>query len=260
MKDCILIGSKYADILQGIVFLVSVSVLFIHKLVFEDGRFSYYKLGFKKSAHQTFGTLWRDRQFFVVSANSRSWKMWLLDNLKQGFSTGMSHIWGTYAAIKISGKFDNDECGWFLLQYLIDTIIGVILSIFLSKISVFTIKKISYKIGTKWFNIGNYGDFGRNRKLFYTIWIVQLLHWSVCSLFARISCTLILLGFSKKNNVFVEWFSNLWNNSNNELLFVVLFVPMFFNSMQFIVQNLFLRWKKPIIDYNSFLLSGYSRG
>ena len=261
LEECILIGNSFADIMQIIVFFSALGFLFLHKIIIEDGRLSFYKhhwgiiIKSRKKSFVTFGTFLEKRKEFVKCENARSWKMWFLDNFKQGLSTGMSHIWGTFVAIKISGKSGNDQCGWFLLQYMIDTVIGVILTILLSKLTVFIMFKINYGIAMKWLTIGNYGDETRHQRLFYKIWIVQIFHWLVCSLLARIFCSIILLIFKNENDKFVDWFGDLWTNKHNELIFVILVIPLIFNTLQFIVQNIFLRWKRPAISINSFLIN-----
>jgi hypothetical protein len=264
LGECILIGNSFADIMQAIVFVSAVGFLFLHKVLIEDGRWTFYKYHWsvivksRKNSFETFGSLLEKRKEFEKSENARSWKMWFLDNFKQGLSTGMAHIWGTFVAIKISGKSGNDQCGWFLLQYMIDTVIGVVLTLALSKITVFIIFKISYGIAMKWLSIGNYGDEKRHQILFYKIWIIQVFHWLVCSLLARIFCSVVLLIFRYENDKFVDWFSGLWSNKHNELIFVILVIPLIFNTIQFIVQNIFLRWNRPSLSINSFLINSHN--
>lgn len=261
MEECILIGNSFADLMQLIVFISAVGFLFLHKILIEDGRLQYYKYHnkiqkFRSNNYIKFQDLYNKKRNYEKPENARTWKLWFLDNFKQGLSTGMSHIWGTFVAIKISGKSGNDQCGWFLLQYLIDTIIGVLLAFSLSKSSVYIIYKINYGFSIKWFSIGNYGDERRQKSLYYKVWFVQVIHWLICSLVARILCSVILLIFRNENDIFVNWFSDLWNNKNDELIVVILVIPLLFNTLQFIVQNIFLRWNRPKISINSFVING----
>jgi hypothetical protein len=62
--------------------------------------------------------------------------------------------------------------------------------------------------------------------------------------------------FRNENDIFVNWFSDLWNNKNDELIVVILVIPLLFNTLQFIVQNIFLRWNRPKISINSFVING----
>jgi len=252
MSSCILVGNKFANIMQIIVFFSASGMLFFHKILMEDGRLAWY--------HERWIDNKKNRWYnvndkYVKPPTARTWKIWFLDNTKQGLSTFMSHIWGTYAAVKISGNNDNDQCGWFLLQYMIDTCVGVFLAIMFSKLTVVIVSHINFQFRITWMTIGKYGSNSNSREIFYKVWFFQMIHWLMCSLLARIFCSVILLIFQNQNDIFVNWFSSWWNNKHDELIFVILAIPMIFNTMQFIIQNLFLKWNKPMLEANSFLIN-----
>lgn len=264
-EECILIGNKFAIIMQIIVAFNSILFLFLHKIFIENMYINYlltnlkYYINFnisrKHITYYNYSNIKKNNYDDYINNLSkiRNWKTWFLDNLKQGASTSMSHIWGTYAAIKLSGKLSGDECGWFFLQFTIDTILGVLFAISFSKISIFLVRKYNYVFAFKWLSIGNYNNVPINKK--YHVWFFQLLHWLLCSLIARILCTLILLALKTPNIKFVNIFSNSWNNNRiNELIFVILIIPLILNTFQFIIQNIFLRWKRIHTDNNEFLL------
>ena len=266
-NKCILIGNSFANIMQLIVAVVAVTFLFLHKIFIENMYINYiinkakinYKFRYTNRNYITYNNYTslnntNYNQYQKNISNSRNWKVWFLDNLKQGASTSMSHIWGTYAAIKLSGKLSGDECGWFFLQFTIDTILGVLLAIIFSKLSVLVIKKINFLFSLRWLSIGNYDNVEKKYK--YYVWLFQLFHWLICSLIARIICTLILVSLKNPGVHFVNIFSNGWeNNRHNELIFVILLIPLTLNTFQFIIQNIFLRWKKPLLNNSEFLLN-----
>ena len=165
-----------------------------------------------------------------------------MDNFKQGLSTLAGHFWALYAA-KLLSKDNSDECGWFIIQFLVDTILAIILSFILSKISIKLLALVSINFTNKWLLIGNYETITNCK---YKIWAFQTIHWLICSLLARIICTYIILGLYYHFTIVNNWFSNLWiDERNNELIVVTIVIPITMNTMQLLIQNWFLRWNKP---------------
>jgi hypothetical protein len=226
---CILIGNKFANILQIVVFLNTVFILLFHKIIIENNYKNYYqkyikilnnKCNYKKSI------------FYI----KRTWKIWFMDNTKQGLSSMLGHIWATYISIYIS---DNNEfeCNWFLVQFLIDTLFAMYLSFTFSKISIYLIGICNKDIQNKYMTIGYYEDNN------YKIWIIQTIHWILVSMLSRIICSLLII---LTKNIWIEpniWMNNMWNNKRQEqLFFTILIMPIILNSIQYLTQNWFLRW------------------
>jgi hypothetical protein len=228
---CIIIGNKFANIIQILVFILSVSSLFLHKIFIENDTFSYYSRIRKYICKQTDNN----------ELSPRIWKVWFMDNIKQGLSTLAGHFWAIYAA-KLLSKDNSDECGWFIIQFLVDTLIAIILSFILCKISIKLISIVSINFTNKWLLIGNYGSV--YSKTEYKIWAIQTLHWLICNLIARIVCTYLILALYNDFTIVNIWFSNIWvNNRNDELILVTLVIPIIMNTLQLLIQNWFLRWK-----------------
>ena len=165
-----------------------------------------------------------------------------MDNIKQGLSSFVGHLWAIFFAITLSNSENTQyQCGWFLIQFLIDTIIGIGLSFLFSILTIKLLKICFPNFTNQYLTIGYY-DFGRNR---FTVWKIQTFHWLFVSITARMICSLIIY-FS--HNLWIsslEWFDNIWNNKKEELLFVVLIIPIKLNCMQYLLQNRFLRWTSP---------------
>ena len=177
-----------------------------------------------------------------TATHPRKWDLWFMDNLKQGISTLAGHFWALYAA-KLLSKDNSDECGWFMIQFLVDTFIATILGFILSNISIKLCSFVSNVFAKKWLLIGNY-ETKPNCK--YRIWAFQTLHWLVCSLFAKVACTFLISGMCYYFTIVNHWFSNMWvAERNNELIVVTIIVPTTMNSTQLLIQNWFLRWNKP---------------
>jgi len=237
-ESCKLIGNSFANTIQVVVFILSLISLFIHKIFIEND-FNNLYTRLKLCIYSKCCCV----NTFKYSQNTpRKWNVWLMDNIKQGFSTLAGHFWAIYAA-KLLTSNNNDECGWFLIQFLVDTLFAIVLSFLLSKLSIKIISLISKSFADKWLTIGNYYTTYYNYK--YQIWLFQTVHWLVCNLLARIACTYFILGcYHYFENINV-WFSNMWiNNRDNELIVVSLIIPLIMNTIQLLIQNWFLRWKK----------------
>ena len=237
---CVLVGNHFANTMQFVVAVVSVAVLLLHKIFIEDN------LGHLKSRLYQFIT---KKEY--KSNRGRPWNLWLMDNTKQGLSSSLAHIYATYIAVLFSqgteGTNDGDPCAWFLIQFLIDTAIGVFLSFGLSKFSIFLIGECNQPLAKRWLTIGNYNTLTPKHR--YFIWGVQVFHWLVCSLLARLICSLILLATLPLWNSFAYAFSQPWQHHRHaELVFVVLGMPIIMNSVQFLLTNWYLRWKRPTIN------------
>ena len=236
---CIIIGNKYANIVQILVFILSISSLFLHKILIENDFCNFYSR-IKKFIYYQLCNCSKIIKYNEIIP--RKWNLWFMDNFKQGLSTLSGHFWALYAA-KLLSKDNSDECGWFIIQFLVDTLLAIILSFILSKLSIKLISFISINFANKWLSIGNYDTTYHNYK--YKIWLFQTVHWLICSLLARIACTYLILSIYGYFVIINNWFSNRWTDKrNDELIIVTLVIPVIMNIMQLLIQNWFLRWNK----------------
>lgn len=238
---CVLVGNHFANTMQFVVAVVSLTVLVFHKIFIEDNACSL-----KSRLIQSI-----TRKPPAKYKPGRPWKLWLMDNTKQGLSSSIAHIYATYIAVLFShGTNDGDPCAWFLIQFLIDTALGVFLSFGLSKLSIFLIGECNQPLAKRWLTVGNY--YTMSHRQIYFIWGVQVFHWLVFSLLARLICSLILLATLPIWNSVAFAFSQPWqHNRHAELVFVVLGMPILMNSVQFLLTNWYLRWKRPNINNDS---------
>jgi hypothetical protein len=228
---CLLIGNVFANSMQFVVCILAICVLFFHKICIENDSLKIKRRLFKNYRENL--------------SDKREWNIWFMDNFKQGVSSTIAHIYATYIARLFTlGNENDDECGWFLIQFLVDTILGVLFSFGISKFSIYILNSIYPKFSRNWLIIGNYNSNGiKNR---YWVWILQVFHWIFCSMLARVLCTFIIfisIFYWKDFNIL---FSKLWiNNRYNELVFVILVMPIMLNSLQFLLTNWFLHWERP---------------
>jgi hypothetical protein len=230
METCLIIGNSFANIMQVVVLVLAISSLFIHKILVENNILNIFKDNLRR----------------------RTWPIWFMDNLKQGISTFIAHWWAVFISVYLGS--DSDECGIFFIQFMIDTLIGLLLSFVFSKASIKLLDYFCPNISVKWFTIGNYSSYVNYQK--YLIWLVQCLHWCLCSMLARIICSSILILAYPKFLEFNEHFSNQFvNNRHTELLLVTLIIPLIIDTFQFLIQNWFLRFKNNKTDLDLVLIA-----
>jgi len=253
MNDsCVLIGNEFAFYLQIIVFFSSISVLFLHKILIENN----FKNIYQASVKFLYNKFYKCCKKNIYFNEKRTWKIWFMDNIKQGLSSLLGHFWAIFIAITLSNNENTQhQCGWYLIQFLIYTIIGVGLSFLFSILTIKLLKMCFPNFTNEYLTIGYY-DLGQNS---FSVWKIQTLHWLFVSITARMLCSLLIF---YSNNIWISslvWFDNIWNNKREELLFVVLILPIKLNCTQYLLQNRFLRWTKskrndtlrtPILDVN----------
>ena len=89
---CLLIGNKFATILQIVVLINIIIILFLHKIIIEDNFKNYYQ----NSVVIIYKNCFCKKPVFYMK---RTWKIWIMDNSKQGLSSFLGHIWATYISI-----------------------------------------------------------------------------------------------------------------------------------------------------------------
>lgn len=239
--ECSLVGNSFANTMQFVVTVTAVSVLLFHKIFIEDNHCMF------RTRIMSIFTKKPSKTPYIT--DSRTWRVWFMDNFKQGSSSAAAHIYATYIAHEFTKySVGTDSCIWFLIQFLIDTIFGVAFTLIISKGTIWIVEISNAPFAKRWLTIGNYSTI--TPKHYYRIWAAQVGHWIVCSLIARLLCSVIIIvginGWSELN----RFFSRKWEGHRHaELFFVVLAMPIIMNSIQFLVQNWYLRWKRPPIGH-----------
>jgi hypothetical protein len=103
-----------------------------------------------------------------------------MDNSKQFFSLCISIYW----VLIIKNKtLITDRCAWFSFLFIVDTILGVMLTLGLCRTTLFCFHKCNCRMTTQWLSFGNYITKGYDYK--WRIWCIQTIHWNICYLFAH---------------------------------------------------------------------------
>lgn len=217
--QCKLLEGWYAFFIQGLLGLLALSSLLIKR--------------------------WRE-------IPKRTWTIWMMDVSKQGVSSLCIHFLAIFIALLMSTLTkDTNQCAWYFLIFIIDTILGTLISygllILTTKIA------IRYKI-TSLEKSGEYGI--PPSKL---IWIKQLSVWCIIVLVARGISIFIIWGSPQQLAVFANLIANPFKNKPKLFLgLVMVLCPLIINLIQMWIQDSFLKKKiiiSPIIfDIDSNIL------
>jgi hypothetical protein len=169
----------------------------------------------------------------------RTFETWFLDVSKQGLGAVYAHILNMIVAAVIVGHARGDfiledECAWYATMYVMDTVVGLILSIYFLKL----IDQLADKHG--WNTLMHSGVYvGPER---YKTWSHQLMAWLSILSVVKVMLTFLMWLFSP---VLAKWAAVLFqpfeDNTRIELLFVMIVFPGFLNVIWFWITDHFLK-------------------
>jgi hypothetical protein len=192
--------------------------------------------------------------FFVWRFESprRTLSHFCADNLKQGISAGVVHGLATGLAMVLRSVTDwVDECDWYLMVFLWDTVLGCGLNIIFYRSSAacfgnfYLLEPLSrigdYEAAPNLIGVRAPSTFGQRAGR----WLAQVLHWVSCAVLGRLCVFLILYSLHDPFGHVATWFGG-WACSQREVelktwLFIVL-IPVSLDAIQFVVQSF---WLKP---------------
>lgn len=168
----------------------------------------------------------------------RAWKIFLMDVSKQAISAGLAHIMNVIIALVLSAwEADDNPCVWYFINITIDTTIGVLLCYCMLQL----VLRASEKRGWTRMRTGRYVSEGEG-KLDFLAWGLQLMVWCMIVACVKVSLAGVIYLSSTilglVGSVLLGW---LEANPQAELVFVMVFVPLVMNCMQFWVQDTFLK-------------------
>eukprot|EP01062_Namystynia_karyoxenos_P082469 TRINITY_DN9299_c0_g2_i1.p2 TRINITY_DN9299_c0_g2~~TRINITY_DN9299_c0_g2_i1.p2 ORF type:complete len:312 (+),score=59.38 TRINITY_DN9299_c0_g2_i1:85-1020(+) len=111
------------------------------------------------------GLLWK-RQREARRGEQRPLSVWVLDVSKQGFSGGAAHASGMLWAVILQGaavsspRAFTSECSWYLVVFVVDTTLGVVVTIALHKLIVAWVRRTRTKV-RRWIDpVADCGKYG----------------------------------------------------------------------------------------------------
>lgn len=152
----------------------------------------------------------------------RKFETWFLDVSKQGVGAVYAHFLNMAIAKIIAQNVRgditlDDECAWYAINYLIDTTIGLVLSIMFLQLLDIVADQLD------WAHLKNKGVYvGKDR---YTTWAVQLVVWIIILTIVK----LLICWFMWLTSEWLAWFGKvLFEPFQKNIRFELLFVMIFF--------------------------------
>jgi hypothetical protein len=184
------------------------------------------------------GSLWIKRMNEVPR---RTFQTWFLDVSKQGFGACYAHVMNMVIAAVISQNIRGDsvledQCAWYAISFLIDTTLGLALSIgFLHLLDLLANKR-------DWLSLRNSGVYTGSTA--FTHWLHQVIAWMLILTVVKIFMYLFMWAFSEP----LAWvgqvlFRPLQGNIRFELLFVMILFPGLMNVIYFWIADHHLKAK-----------------
>lgn len=168
------------------------------------------------------------KRFCEPKYKRRSWIIWFYDTSKQGIGAAVIH----FANVFLADMFTGDPCTWYIVSFLLDSTIGLIVIYILLQLSQFIADW--YKCYT--LRVGDYGDPPQ-----CNIWIGQCGLYILVILAEKILMTLLVLfKFWKDVRKFIM---SPIQNPKVELVLVMFVIPFIINTFIFWVVDNFLKKK-----------------
>jgi len=190
----------------------------------------------------------------------RTYKIWFFDISKQVIGQLYAHGLNLAIALYITNTLTvNDQCQWYLTNYLLDVIIGI----FLSWICVRFCNYLSDTFGViipcfRMWKIGDYGEINKYDIIekcddnilenVYSVrcnYFTQLLIWIVIITLVKLIIFLtLILTLLHPLDSFGKWLVKpVYNYPHTELIMVMIIIPLILNTAQYIIQDNYLKKK-----------------
>eukprot|EP00742_Colponemidia_sp_Colp-10_P011883 GILJ01013266.1.p1 GENE.GILJ01013266.1~~GILJ01013266.1.p1 ORF type:complete len:285 (-),score=28.94 GILJ01013266.1:71-925(-) len=178
----------------------------------------------------------------------RPWKIFGLDASKQAVGACLAHLCNLLLATLLSSNGSN-PCVWYYVNIFMDCSLGVLLAFLLHS----TIEDRALRKGYFAFRSGDYGPL---EALNYNHWWVQVGTWCLVIVVSKLALLLIMLIFADAFVAVGELSLSPFLPYPRLLLFVVMvLVPLLLNSVQFCLQDSFLKRRKTLDESRTSLFS-----
>lgn len=172
----------------------------------------------------------------------RRFETWFMDVSKQGIGAIYAHVLNMIIAAlivaNVRGDFVlEDQCAWYATMYVMDTVVGLVLSIYLLAL----LDKVSN--ARNWTTLMHSGVYvGPDR---YITWGHQILAWLLILTVVKAILTFLMWAASP---ILGFWAAILFapfdGNTRMELLFVMIVFPGFLNVIWFWITDQYLKAEK----------------
>eukprot|EP00571_Detonula_confervacea_P002354 CAMPEP_0172314034 /NCGR_PEP_ID=MMETSP1058-20130122/21514_1 /TAXON_ID=83371 /ORGANISM="Detonula confervacea, Strain CCMP 353" /LENGTH=282 /DNA_ID=CAMNT_0013027791 /DNA_START=215 /DNA_END=1060 /DNA_ORIENTATION=- len=169
----------------------------------------------------------------------RKFLTWFLDVSKQAFGAFYAHVLNMIISAVIAGNVRSgntldDECAWYAINYVIDTTLGLVITI----VFLDWLERLANHFN--WVALKNSGVYVGREGICHWVW--QMLAWIVIlSLVKVIICIFMWLFSAPLAYVGAVLFAPLQSNIRFELLFVMIFFPGVLNIVYFWITDSYLK-------------------
>ncbi|KAI4469216.1 vacuolar membrane protein [Holotrichia oblita] len=166
------------------------------------------------------------KRFCEPRHERRSWLIWFYDTSKQGMGALAIHL----ANVWLAGQYTGDPCTWYIINFLLDSSIGLLIIFIGIKLSQCLARK-------KGWEAINFGEYGKPPSM--NAWLAQCCLYLGLMVIVKTTITLFMqLDFWEKVKDFIL---SPINNPKVELAFVMLIIPFFVNvSLYFFLYILYI--------------------
>ena len=171
----------------------------------------------------------------------REFVTWFLDVSKQAFGACYAHVLNmiisALIADNVGSSMLNDQCAWYAINYVIDTTLGLVITIFLLN----ALEKVANQ--RNWTSLKDSGVYIGREGMIH--WIMQMLAWVVILTIVKILvCIFMWITATPLAYIGQILFEPLQSNIRFELLFVMIFFPGILNIIYFWITDSYLKSNK----------------
>ncbi|CAO1410285.1 unnamed protein product [Diamesa hyperborea] len=181
------------------------------------------------------------KRFCEPRYRRRTWECWWYDTSKQGIGSSFIHICNVF----MSPLFTGDPCTWYIINFLLDSTIGLFIIYIGIRICIYLAKV------KKWEAI-HFGEYKASKSWIYQTWIYVGL-----MVIVKLLTTLIIqLDYWENVKNFVL---SPFKNQKVEVVVVMLIIPFFVNVLMFwVTDNFLMRNKSKNVGHHQAVRAGGS--
>jgi len=161
---------------------------------------------------------------------------WFRDTSKQAVGSLVAHAWNLLFATSLQSRPEEDPCVYYLVNYLVDAVLGCVLSLLI----LWAFETMAEKYGWDVLRTGDYGSGSQDS--IWKRWGAQLSLWLGIVTLSKLVLLFCLI-VPAKHPLYVAgaWMmSGLVNYPRWELVIVMIIIPLVFNVITFWISDDFL--------------------
>ena len=184
----------------------------------------------------------------------REFLTWFLDVSKQAFGACYGHVLNMLISAVIADNVRgsqtlNDACAWYAINYVIDTTLGLAITIFFLN----ALERVANE--RNWTSLKDSGVYVGREGMIH--WIHQMVAWIIILTMVKLIVCLFMWFFSAPlAYIGGILFEPLQSNIRFELLFVMIFFPGLLNVIYFWITDSYLKSNKHSTDANGENVAG----